>query len=228
MKLLVHLAPRRGAERALQARLEELGAEIASRAPAFVASVASMWRVEGDPFGPSSPWAGALEVQGAEGARASALAALAEGLDARFGDAVHADLCTALLGRDLVFIASQRAPVRYQYLMRRRDGFTHESYLRRYAELHSRFGFETPGIRGYVQLHVDPEATRALARAAGFGGFGVDSVSELHMDSLERFLADVARSSIGADATADEEVFVDRPNSHAFASRVTWHEVGPR
>ena len=212
----------------MEARLAELGAEIASRAPAFVASVATMWRAAGDPFGPATPWAGALEVQGAEGARAPMLAALAEGLDARFGDAVHADLCTALLGRDLVFIASQRAPVRYQYLMRRRDGFSHDSYLRRYSEVHSRFGFATPGIRGYVQLHVDPEATRAAARAAGFGGFGVDSVSELHMDSLERFLAEVARSSIGADATADEEVFVDRPNSAAFTSSVVWHAAPSR
>jgi hypothetical protein len=228
VKLLVHLAPRRGAERAVQERLEQLGAEIATRAPTAIASVATMWRVPGDPFGPTTPWAGALEVQGAEGARAAVLAAYADGLAERFGDAVHADLCTALLGRDLVFVASQRAPVRYQYLMRRREGFSHEAYLRRYAEQHSRFGFETPGIRGYVQLHVDPDATRAAVRAAGFGTFGVDSVSELHMDSLEGFLAGIAGSSIGADATADEEHFVDRPNSAAFTSRVAWHATPGR
>jgi len=228
VRLLVHLTPRRGAEAAAQARLAEIGAGIASRAPAFIASVATLWRVPGDPFGPETSWAGTLEVRGAEGARASMLAALAEGLDARFGDTVHADLCTALLGRDRVFIPSEGAPVRYQYLMRRREGFTHDSYLRRYAEVHSRFGFETPAIRGYVQLHVDPEATRTAARAAGFGGWEVDSLSELHMDSLERFLAEVAVSSVGADAVADEEVFVDRPNSHAFTSQVTWHALGAR
>jgi hypothetical protein len=228
VKLLVHLAPRRGAEGAVEARLAELGAEIASHAPAFVASVATLWRLPGDPFGPATPWAGTLEVRGHEGARAPALAALADGLAARFADSAHADLCTALVGRDLVFVAGEPTPVRYQYLMRRRDGFTHDAYLRRYAELHSRFGLATPGIRGYVQLHVDPEATRAAARAAGFGGWEVDSVSELHMDSLEGFLAEIAHSSIGADATADEELFVDRPNSHAFSSRVTWHAAGAR
>src|SRR5262245_2717916 len=187
-----------------------------------------MWRVPDDPFGHTTPFWGALEVQGAEGARASMLASYADGLDARFADVVHADLSTTLLGRDLVFIASQRAPVRYQYLMRRRDGFSHDAYLRRCSEVHSRFGFATPGILGYVQLHVDPEATRAAARAAGFGGFGVDSVSELHMDSLERFLAEVAGSSVGADATADEELFVDRPNSAAFTSSVVWHATAGR
>jgi len=212
----------------VEARLAELAAEIASRAPAAVASVAAMWRLPGDPFGTATPYAGALEVRGGGGASAAALGAFADGLAARFGDAVHADLCTALVGSECVFIAAERAPVRYQYLMRRREGFTHASYLRRYREIHSRFGFATPEIRGYVQLHVDPEATRAAARAAGFGGWEVDSVSELHMDSLERFLEAIAKSTVGADATADEEVFVDRANSHAFASSVTWHREDGR
>jgi hypothetical protein len=185
-----------------------------------------MWRVERDPFGRRTPYAGALEVRGGDSAPAEALVGLAGGLGARFGEAVHADLCTALVGNDHVLLAAERAPVRYQYLMRRREGFSHESYLRRYREIHSRFGCATPGIRGYVQLHVDPAATRSAARAAGFAGWEVDSVSELHMDSLERFLAEIARSTIGADATADEEVFVDRPRSLAFVSSVTWYAPG--
>lgn len=226
MKLLVHLAPRRGAEDDVRERLGALGDELAGRAPGFVASVATMWRVEEDPFGPGVPYAGALEVRGGDGSSGPALVAVAEGLAERFGDAAHSDLCTALVGRDHVFIPADRAPIRYQYLMRRRSGFTHGSYLERYREIHSRFGFATPEIRGYVQLHVDPDATRAAARAAGFAGWDVDSVSELHMDSLERFLAAIATSTIGADATADEEVFVDRPNSLAFCARVRWHAGG--
>jgi len=228
VKLLVHLVPRRGAEAAVRARLAELGRELASRVPASLASVATMWRVPGDPFGMATPYAGALELQGGEGEGAAALLALADGLAARFGDSLHSDLSTALVGRDCVFIAALRSPIRYQYLMRRREGFTHESYLLRYREIHSRFGFATPGISGYVQFHVDPEATRAAARATGFGGWEVDSVSELHMDSLERFLEEIAGSTIGADATADEEVFVDRPNSQAFSSKVVWHAAEGR
>jgi hypothetical protein len=167
-------------------------------------------------------------VHAGEGASVAALVVVAEDLARRFGDDVHADLCTALVGKDCVFIRSERAPIRYQYLMRRRDGFTHDSYLARYREVHSRFGFATPAISGYVQFHVDPEATRTAARAAGFAGFGVDSVSELHMDSLERFLEAIATSTIGADAAADEDVFVDRPNSLAFCSQVLWHPLEAR
>jgi hypothetical protein len=222
VKLLAHLAPRAGAERDARARLAEIGRELAARAPA-PASVATMWRVARDPFGPATPFAGALEVRGPDDLAAPALVALADGLAARFGDAVHADLSTALVGTEHVFVAGGTAPVRFQYLMRRRQGFTHASYLRRYREIHSKFGLATPAIRGYVQLHVDPAATREAARAAGFGGWEVDSVSELHMDSLERFLAEIAQSTIGADATADEELFVDRARSHAFVSDVSWH-----
>jgi hypothetical protein len=228
VKLLVHLAPRLGAEAATEGRLLELGRELAARAPDSVASVATMWRVPGDPFGAQTPTAGALEIRAGEGQGAAALASLAEGLAARFGDDVHSDLCTALVGEDHVFIAARHAPIRYQYLMRRRAGFTHESYLDRYREIHSRFGFATPGISGYVQLHVDVPATRAASRAAGFAGWDVDSVSELHMESLERFLEEIASSTIGADAMADEEVFVDRANSRAFCSKVEWHRVEDR
>jgi hypothetical protein len=226
VKLLVHLVPRRGAEAEAQARLSALGREIASRAAPDVASVATMWRLPGDPFGGGIPFAGALEVRGTASATAESLIALAAGLAERFGEAVHADLSTALVGQEHALIACERAPVRYQYLMRRREGFTHAAYLRRYLDLHSKFGFRTPAIRGYVQLHVEPDASRAAAGAADFGGCEVDSVSELHMDSLEAFLAAVSRTALGAEAAADEELFVDRASSFAFASRVAWHEVG--
>ena len=225
MKLLVHLAARRGAEQAVAAQLAGLGRELAAR-DAFE-SVATLWRVEKDPFGPATPWAGTLEVSGRAAGAAAELVALASGLGRRFGDAVHADLSSALVGTDHVIIEGGRPLVRYQYLMRRREGFTHESYLRRYLEIHSQFGFKTPAIRGYVQCHLDLVASREAARAAGFGVCEVDSVSELHMDSLERFMAAIAGATIGADAMADEEVFVDRFHSQAFTSNATWHAPRP-
>jgi hypothetical protein len=225
MKLLVHLAARRGAEEAVAAQLAGLGGELAARGD--LESVVTMWRVVRDPFGPATPWSGTLEVSGRADGASAELVELASRVGRRFGGAVHADLSTALIGSDHVLIEPGRPPVRYQYLMRRREGFTHESYLRRYLEIHSQFGFKTPAIRGYVQCHLDPAATREAARAAGFGVCEVDSVSELHMDSLERFMEAIADSSIGADAMADEEVFVDRAHSHSFCSDATWHAPRP-
>jgi hypothetical protein len=131
---------------------------------------------------------------------------------------VHVDLSAALIGEDHVFVAGEPAPIRYQYLMRRRADFTHAAYLKRYAEVHSQLGMKTRGIRSYVQFHVDPELSRKAAASAGVGIWAIDSVSELHLESMDEFLAAVASSTIAEESAADEELFVDRPNSVMFTS----------
>jgi hypothetical protein len=214
MKLLAHLAPR-GAGPALRERLAEVARELGA---------ASLWRVEGDPFGARTPFCGTLELRGDE----DELIAHAAGLAARFGGLVDAGASTALVGEEHVLIAAEHAPVRYQYLMRRRDDFTHEGYLKRYREVHAQFGRRTPGSLGYVQLHVDPAASRRAAEAAGFGVWDVDSVSELHLASLDVFLRAIAGSPIGAEAIADEERFVDRARSFDFCSQLRFHERSRR
>ncbi|MBP1685199.1 MAG: Methylmuconolactone methyl-isomerase [Deltaproteobacteria bacterium] len=222
MKLLIHIAVRSGAEVAFGSQFAQEVARLRQQAAVPVRAVNAMRRVANDPFGARTPYFGTLEVR-ADGQPAQAqLLTLIEGFAERFTDAVHADLCTALVGEDHIFIPSERAPLRYQYLMRRNAAFTHDAYLRRYAEVHSSFGLRTPGIRGYVQVHVDPVASREAARAAGVGIWGVDSVSELHLDSVEDFLTAVSQVTIGAEAIADEEKFVDRPNSLDFCSAVEW------
>lgn len=219
MKLLAHLAPAPGAEPELAARLREVASELAGRE----GGAASLERVPRDPFGAKTPWRCTLELRGGE----DALLARAAGLAARLGPLVDAAASTALLGHEHVFVASQRSPVRYQYLMRRRADFSHEAYLVRYREVHAQFGLRTPGILGYVQLHVDPAASRRAAAASGFGVCDVDSVSELHLASLGAFLRAVSASPIGAEAVADEERFVDRARSFDFCSDATWHERNP-
>lgn len=213
-KLLAHLAPAPGAAAALEARLAEVAGEMATEG-----AVASLWRVDGDPFGPKTPWRGTLELRGGE----AELLARAAGLAGRFGALADAAASTTLIGAEHVLVPSERAPVRYQYLMRRRADFSHSAYLARYLEVHAQFGLRTPGILGYVQLHVDPDASRRAARASGLPVCDVDSVSELHLASLGAFLAAVSGSTIGAEAVADEERFVDRARSFDFCSRVRWH-----
>jgi hypothetical protein len=144
-------------------------------------------------------------------------------LGAQLEDVAHPDASSLLLGSDAVFIASERAPVRYQYLMRRNASFTHDAYLDYYRTKHSRFGLVTPGVLGYVQLHVDPSASRRAAARAGLGLFGFDSVSELHLASQETFLRALAESGFGKEPIADEEVFVDRASSLDLCCAVDWH-----
>lgn len=219
MKFLTHLAPRGGAGAAFAERVAELTAELRAAASGEDLELTRLARLARSPFGDRTPYHATLEIRG-DAVTPERLAELLDGFGARLDDVAHPDLCTALVGEDVVFIESRGAPVRYEYVMRRNARFTHEGYLKRYREIHSRFGLETPGILGYAQFHVDPEASRRVAIAAGLGTWNADSVSQLHLESQKTFLSALAESGFGSEAIADEEVFVDRPNSHDLCSQV--------
>jgi hypothetical protein len=222
VKSLMHLVPCAGLEPGdFGERLAELAITLARRPDASGHEIVSMSRLESDPFGPRTPWQGTLEIAG-QGATEAALAELVGASAEALEGVAELEQSTLLLGQEVVFIAAQRAPIRYQYLMRKGEDFSHESYLRRYRDVHFQFGVRTPGIDGYVQFHVDSELSRRLAEREGFGISDIDSVSELHLASLEFFLAEVAGSTIGAEAVADEKHFVDRAASFDFCSSVQW------
>jgi hypothetical protein len=143
-------------------------------------------------------------------------------LAAALGDQVDKERSMAIIGTDRVFIAADEpTPVRYQYLMHRRSDFTHDAYLARYESIHYEFGLRTPHIDGYVQLHVDLDASRELGAATELLAEPCDSMSELHLQSVEHFLAGIiAHPEVGQEAQEDEERFVDRPRSFGFAHRV--------
>ena len=122
-------------------------------------------------------------------------------------------------GSDVHFVACAPQPVRFSYFMRRRSDFTHHGYLERYHDIHSAFGEATPGIEGYTQLHVDVDASARAAERLALGVCDFDSVSELHLTSLDSFVAALATSGFGAEALADEDLFVDRGRSWDYVQR---------
>ena len=222
MKALAHIVREAGTPApAFDQRLRSLTDELRDQAGERGVAVNAMLRVDEDPFGRRTPWRGTLEITG-DGADVATLASLVAGLGKRLEDVADLGDSTLLVGEDVVFVPSERAPVRYQYLMRRSGRFDHDAYLARYRDEHSGFGVRTPGKLGYAQLHVDLEASRQAAGAAGVGVHDVDSVAQLHLASVDAFLSEVAHWSEGKDAIADEEVFVDRERSFDFCSHVDW------
>lgn len=127
--------------------------------------------------------------------------------------------CAAVIGHDYTFRACSPQPLRFQYLMRRRRDFTHEAYSKRYAEVHSEFGLKTRGNPGYVQCHIDPDASRELAKATGCGCWDFDSVAQLDLSSLTRF-AVLAPYNATNGGIQDEKLFIDRAASYMFVSKV--------
>jgi hypothetical protein len=220
MKHLILLAARGGSDPALD---NAVVAEAQRLAGTAGVSAVAMRQVRDDPFGAAVPgmrtFDATIELRSDDDA---AIRDALGGIDERLGDVIHADLSGVLAGVDNVVIACAPTPVRYQYVMRRKIGTTHEQYLDHYVKRHARFGLITPGIEGYTQFHVDAATTESAATAAGLGVWRADSVSELHLASVEKFLAGLAESNPGDEAGEDEERFVDRRNSVMFTSSVLW------
>lgn len=187
------------------------------------ARVIGLVQVEGDVFPLANPlcrpFEAVLELQTTEPSDAHRLIAAVDGAAARLEPLIHADLSGVLIGTPKEIIPCDVTPVRYLYLMRRRHTHTREQYFDYYYNHHSRFGHRTPGIVGYTQFHVDDLASLIAARALGVGAHGADSVSELHLNSVEEFFAALAAvPNLGDEAGADEALFVDRDNSKSFTT----------
>lgn len=223
-KALIFFAARDGEVASLTGRLTDLTRRLFDRLAGAEGSATAMVsrKREEDPLrfsgAPVRAYDATIDLRLAGRNSADDLVAVVAGLGKWIDESVHVDLSATLIGEDHVFVAGGPAPIRYQYLMRRRSDFTHAAYLERYAEVHSQFGMKTRGISSYVQFHVDPELSRKAAANAGFGIWAIDSVSELHLESMDEFLAAVASSTIAEESVADEELFVDRPNSVMFTS----------
>lgn len=192
------------------------GAELDAALAALPTEVAVLRRDPACFHGADSPQAAALEVD------AGPVEPLIEAAR-QLATLLDLDRSMAIVGSDRVFLEppDPPSPVRYQYLMHRREDFSHEGYLHRYETIHSSFGLRTPHLDGYVQLHVDLDASADLGAATGLRAVPCDSMSELHLRSVAYFLEGItAHPEVGQAAMEDEERFVDRPRSFGFAHRV--------
>jgi hypothetical protein len=124
-----------------------------------------------------------------------------------------------VLGYARAFQESGAKPVRYHYLMYRRADFSRADYLDYYVHRHSRFGLASP-LADYYQNYLDEDGGQALAQQFGLNCLAADSISELRFASVEDYLySDIVRE-IGPQASADEELFVNRPRCQSFSMDV--------
>ena len=216
LRVQVLLAARGGCRGDASEIAGEIGAEAAAALGAD-GRVILLTEIDDDPFPAANPvcrpFDVVLEVQTPRRVGLGAIVGALDGLGARVEDHVHLDLSGVLVGAPQAIIPCDPTPLRYLYFMRRKAHSTRDAYLDYYFHQHSRFGFQTPNIAGYTQLHVDPELSASAARHLGLGSTVCDSVSELHLESLESFFAGIGDGRLGMEAAADEERFVDRDNS---------------
>jgi hypothetical protein len=213
-KGLIHIAARDRARDELVERLLEKAERFASSELA----IALFGQLDKDPLSRQPPLRATVELVSQLGASVDPLLEVAQAFSSGLENVAHLDLSSAVFGIEYAIVPCEPTGIFYQYLMRRRVDFSHDAYLKRYLEVHAEFGRRTPGVAGYGQLHVDPEASQLLADAFGCGIWRIDSVSMLHMRSVEEFIAAVSESTIPSESRQDEEAFVDRANSLWFTS----------
>ena len=221
MRVQLLFAARGGCTDALFARLDDEGRR--AKAGAGSARVIGLAQLADDQFPLANPlcrpFEAVLELQTPAAGDGDALVAAVQGSFDRLDDVVHRDLSGVLVGVPHEIIPTAPTALRYLYLMRRKSTHSREQYFDYYFKNHSRFGHRTPGIAGYTQFHVDDARSRAAASALGVGTWGADSVSELHLNSVAEFFAGLATApTLGDEAGADEETFVDRANSKSFTT----------
>jgi hypothetical protein len=221
MRVQLLLAARGGCTDALFARLDDEGRR--SKKEASDARVIGLAQLAGDQFPLANPlcrpFEAVLELQTEGIDDGDPLVGALDGIADRLADVIHRDLSGVLVGVPHEIIPTAPTPVRYLYLMRRKATHTRAQYFDYYFKNHSRFGHRTPGIAGYTQFHVDDQRSRAAAAALGVGTWGADSVSELHLRSVDEFFTALATEpTLGDEAGADEETFVDRANSKSFTT----------
>ena len=95
-------------------------------------------------------------------------------------------------------------------LLTRKDGWTHEAFMKHWVEIHAPLAHAVPGLRRYVQSHIVAERTR---RDIPSHDIDIDGIAELWYDDAEA----MARAHASPEAKAlhaDGALFIGRIKSY--------------
>jgi uncharacterized protein (TIGR02118 family) len=117
--------------------------------------------------------------------------------------------CTGVLEEESVVIKSIG-------LLTRKDGLTHEEFVRHWFEVHAPLAHAVPGVRRYVQSHIVEERTRPDIPATDVE---IDGIAELWYDDragMERANATTEAKRLHADGA----LFIGRIKSFVVEEKV--------
>ena len=101
-------------------------------------------------------------------------------------------------------------------LLTRKDGWTHEQFMKHWVETHAPLAHAVPGLRRYVQNHIVGERTRADIPATNVE---IDGVAELWFD--DRAAMEAAANTPEMKALhADGALFIGRIKSYVVEEKV--------
>jgi uncharacterized protein (TIGR02118 family) len=101
-------------------------------------------------------------------------------------------------------------------LLTRKDGWTHEQFMKHWVEIHAPLALAVPGLRRYVQNHIAGERTRADITETTVE---IDGVAELWFDD-QAALEAAARTPEMKALHADGAKFIGRIKSYVVEEKV--------
>jgi uncharacterized protein (TIGR02118 family) len=100
-------------------------------------------------------------------------------------------------------------------LLTRKDGWTHERFMKHWVETHAPLAHAVPGLRRYVQNHIKGERTRADIPATDVE---IDGVAELWFDDQAAMEAAAKTPEMKA-LHADGALFIGRIKSYVVEEK---------
>jgi uncharacterized protein (TIGR02118 family) len=97
-------------------------------------------------------------------------------------------------------------------LLSRKDGITHEEFVRHWLEIHAPLAHAVPGIRRYVQSHIVDTLSRSDIPDTAVE---VDGIAELWYDHLEAFRRAAATPEMKR-LTDDGALFIGRIKTYVI------------
>jgi len=97
-------------------------------------------------------------------------------------------------------------------LLSRKDGITHEEFVRHWLEIHAPLAHAVPGIRRYVQSHIVDTLSRPDIPDTAVE---VDGIAELWYDDLEAFRRAAATPEMKL-LTDDGALFIGRIKTYVI------------
>ncbi len=100
-------------------------------------------------------------------------------------------------------------------LLTRKEGISHEQFVRHWFDIHGPLAHAVPGIRRYVQSHIVKTLTRPDIPETGVE---VDGIAELWYDDMESFQRAAATPEMKA-LTDDGALFIGQIKSYVIEER---------
>jgi uncharacterized protein (TIGR02118 family) len=101
-------------------------------------------------------------------------------------------------------------------LLTRKDGWTHEQFMKHWVEIHAPLALVVPGLRRYVQNHIDGERMRPDIPTTEVE---IDGIAELWFDD-QAALETAARTPEMKALHADGALFIGRIKSYIVEEKV--------